>query len=307
MTILTICTIIAAILYLGSGMAIIGSMKGEGSGASSLIRWPVLAGLVMQGYALHGEMFGEGAVNFGFGFAMSEMFFFAVIILLIETWIHRLHGQFGIVLIAAAVGTLSPLLFTGQVIPSVEWTTIFRWHLLLAIAAYAFLMIAFVHAVLMALINRRLKSPAVGETSKFLDSMPALVVMERIFFRILVVGFLFITLTLIVGALATQEASCLQAAALRAGAPAPPSTGSGQASSSSSWPTSATASFRNWSAEEDSWDASSFSWRWLSPCGLPGRSVAGATVLTTRSAVNSSACVPRSARLRESFASLQAR
>ena len=68
MTILTICTIIAAILYLGSGMAIIGSMKGEGSGASSLIRWPVLAGLVMQGYALHGEMFGEGAVNFGFGF-----------------------------------------------------------------------------------------------------------------------------------------------------------------------------------------------------------------------------------------------
>ena len=201
MTILTICTIIAAILYLGSGMAIIGSMKGEGSGASSLIRWPVLAGLVMQGYALHGEMFGEGAVNFGFGFAMSEMFFFAVIILLIETWIHRLHGQFGIVLIAAAVGTLSPLLFTGQVIPSVEWTTIFRWHLLLAIAAYAFLMIAFVHAVLMALINRRLKSPAVGETSKFLDSMPALVVMERIFFRIVVVGFLFITLTLIVGIL----------------------------------------------------------------------------------------------------------
>lgn len=81
-----------------------------------------------------------------------------MIILLIETWIHRLHGQFGIVLIAAAVGTLSPLLFTGQVIPSVEWTTIFRWHLLLAIAAYAFLMIAFVHAVLMALINRRLKS-----------------------------------------------------------------------------------------------------------------------------------------------------
>lgn len=205
MTTLTICTIVAAILYLGSGMAIIGSMKGEGSGASALIRWPVLAALVMQGYALHGEMFGEGAVNFGFGFAMSEMFFFAVIILLIETWIHRLHGQFGIVLIAAAVGTLSPLVFSGQVIPSVEWTTLFRWHLLLAIAAYAFLMIAFVHAVLMALINRRLKSPTV-ERANFLDSMPALVVMERIFFRIVAVGFLFITLTLIVGALATQEA-----------------------------------------------------------------------------------------------------
>ena len=111
-----------------------------------------------------------------------------------------------IALCIAAGGTLSPLLFTGQVIPSVEWTTIFRWHQLHAVAAYDFLKIAFVHAVLMALINRRLKSPAVGETSKFLDSMPALVVMERSFFRIVVVGFLFITLTLIVGALATQEA-----------------------------------------------------------------------------------------------------
>ena len=57
----------------------------------------------------------------------------------------------------------------------------------------------------MALINRRLKSPTV-ERANFLDSMPALVVMERIFFRIVAVGFLFITLTLIVGALATQEA-----------------------------------------------------------------------------------------------------
>lgn len=42
MTILTICTIIAAILYLGSGMAIIGSMKGEGSGASSSSAGPCL-------------------------------------------------------------------------------------------------------------------------------------------------------------------------------------------------------------------------------------------------------------------------
>ena len=70
-----------------------------------------------------------------------------MIILLIETWIHRLHGQFGIVLVAAAVGTLEPAPVHRPGDPSVEWTTIFRWHLLLAIAAYAFLMIAFVHAV----------------------------------------------------------------------------------------------------------------------------------------------------------------
>lgn len=207
MTLLTFCTVLAAVCYLGSGIAIVGAMKGTGSKASALIRWPVLLGVLLQGYSLHDLMFSEGGANFGFGFAMSEMFFFAVIILLIETWIHRLHGQFGIVLIAAAVGALLPLVFPGQAIASAEWTLVFRWHLILAIAAYAFLMIAFVHAILLTLQNRRLKMPALeSEPSSFLDSMPGLVVMERIFFRIVSVGFAFITLTLIVGAFATHEA-----------------------------------------------------------------------------------------------------
>lgn len=205
MSALTICTVLAALLYLGSGLAIIKAMKGEGAKASSLLRWPVLAALVLHGYALHGEMFSHEAVNFGFGYAMSEMFFFAVIILLIESWVHRVHGQFGIVLIGAAVGVLMPLVFAGQTIASTEWTVIFRWHLFLAIAAYAFLMIALVHAILMTVQNRRLKSPAAEDDASFLDTLPGLVVMERIFFRIVTVGFLCITATLIVGAFATNE------------------------------------------------------------------------------------------------------
>lgn len=67
MSILTICSVVAALLYLGSGVAIVGSMKGSGAKASDLLRWPVLAALVLQAFALHGEMFKEGAVNFGFG------------------------------------------------------------------------------------------------------------------------------------------------------------------------------------------------------------------------------------------------
>ena len=205
MSALTICTVLAALLYLGTGMAIIGAMKGEGARASNLLRWPVLAALVLQGYALHGEMFRNEVVHFGFGYAMSEMFFFSVIILLIESWIHRLHGQFGIVLIGAAVGVLMPFVFSGQTAASAEWTVLFRWHLFLAIAAYAFLMIALVHAILMTVQNRRLKSPDAADDSSFLDSMPGLVVMERIFFRIVAVGFLCITATIAVGALATNE------------------------------------------------------------------------------------------------------
>lgn len=206
MTMLTLYTLIAAVLYCVTGAVLIRSMKGQEAKASGLLRWPVLVGLLFHAVALHGEMFRPDAVHFGFGYAISETFFFAVLILIVETWIHRLHGQFGIALVVAAVGTIMPLLFPGQAIVAVEWTPLFRWHLLFAIAGYAFMFVAVVQAVLIGAQNRRLKEPA-GEDSQslFLDSMPGLVVMERIFFRIVAVGFVCITGTLILGALATFE------------------------------------------------------------------------------------------------------
>ena len=129
MTSLTICSGIAALLYLAAGMAIVGAMKQKAGKASSLIRWPVLLGLILHGYAVEGEMFRPDAVHFGFAFALSVTFFFAVIALFIETIIHRLHGQFGIILIAAAFGTILPVIFPGNPIPAQEWTVLFRWHL----------------------------------------------------------------------------------------------------------------------------------------------------------------------------------
>ena len=82
-------------LYLLSGIAIVSAMKkGADAKASSLLRWPVLLGLVLHGYALQSEMFQPEAVHFGFGYAVSVMFFLSVIILFVESCIHRLHGQF---------------------------------------------------------------------------------------------------------------------------------------------------------------------------------------------------------------------
>lgn len=204
MSTLTICTILAAVLYLAAGIGIISAMKrGADAKASSLLRWPVLAGLLVHAYAIQGEMFSAGVVRFGFGFCVSVMMFLAVAILLVESWIHRLHGQFGVILVAAAAGALVPVLFPGSPIEAAEWTTLFRLHLLFAVAAYSFMTIAFVHAVLMSLQNRYLKTSV--SQPKFLDSMPGLVVMERIFFRIVAVGFAFMAVVLITGAFATEE------------------------------------------------------------------------------------------------------
>lgn len=118
MSVLLISTGFAALLYLLSGICIVTAMKkGADAKASSLLRWPVLLGLILHGYAIQGEMFQSEAVHFGFGYAVSVMFFFAVIILLIESWVHRLHGQFGIVLIAAASAPSSRCFSRGTRFP----------------------------------------------------------------------------------------------------------------------------------------------------------------------------------------------
>ena len=185
MSVLLISTGFAALLYLVSGIAIMSAMKkGAEAKASSLLRWPVLLGLVLHGYAVGQEMFTAEAVHFGFGYAVSVMFFFAVVTLLIESWVHRIHALFGIILIAAAFGALFPVFFQGQVVPAADWTLAFRWHLVFALAAYSFMMIAFVQAVLMMLQNTRLRAKGLSANDDLLDSLPGLVVMERVFFRI---------------------------------------------------------------------------------------------------------------------------
>lgn len=144
-------------------------------------------------------MFTAEAVHFGFGYAVSVMFFFAVVTLLIESWVHRIHALFGIILIAAAFGALFPVFFQGQVVPAADWTLAFRWHLVFALAAYSFMMIAFVQAVLMMLQNTRLRAKGLSANDDLLDSLPGLVVMERVFFRIVATGFFCLTLVLILG------------------------------------------------------------------------------------------------------------
>lgn len=207
MTTPTICTAAAALLYLAAGLGIVRGMKSESGSASPMWRWPVLLGLVLHGFGIHAEIFQPDSVRFGFSLALSVMFFFAAAIMFVESYVHRMHGQFGIVLTAAAFAAILPVVFPGVPSQAAQWSTLFRVHLLLALASYSFMVIAVVHAVIMTLQNRRLKTMDVADGRPgFLETMPGLVVMERIFFRIVAVGFVFLTLVLVTGGLATKEA-----------------------------------------------------------------------------------------------------
>ena len=57
----------------------------------------------------------------------------------------------------------------------------------------------------MMLQNTRLRAKGLSANDDLLDSLPGLVVMERVFFRIVATGFFCLTLVLILGAVVTKE------------------------------------------------------------------------------------------------------
>ena len=116
-----------------------------------------------------------------------------------------INGLMGIVIIVSAFGTALPVVFQGELYPAQEWSILFRVHLLTALAAYSFMTIAVVQAVLLTRKEREVANPATLNQGGLLSSMPSLLAMERILFRIVACGFVCLTLVLVLGAMATYE------------------------------------------------------------------------------------------------------
>ena len=68
--------------------------------------------------------------------------------------------------------------------------------------AYSLLTIAALHALLMAVVERRLHHPTM---TSVLTNLPPLLTMEKILFRIIWAGFILLTLTLISGVVFSEE------------------------------------------------------------------------------------------------------
>jgi ABC-type uncharacterized transport system permease subunit len=81
----------------------------------------------------------------------------------------------------------------------------FRAHTVLAMLAYSFFTLAALHALLMTMVERRLHGHAGGRSIKGLwASMPPLLTMESMLFRLIASGFALLTLTLASGAVYSE-------------------------------------------------------------------------------------------------------
>lgn len=167
-------------------------------------RLAILAPLALHAWLLEQGIFGAPELRFGFAFAVSAMLWLAVLIYWLESLFFSLAGMQPLVLGAAALGVLLPAAFPGRLIADAT-STDFKMHLGLAIVAYSVFTIALLHAVLMALADRLLHRKGAGEAPRGdplhgpVASLPPLLTIERMFFRLVGAAFVLLTLTLATG------------------------------------------------------------------------------------------------------------
>jgi len=175
------------------------------SQAAMLRSWEraaILVPLAFHAWLLYQGIFAPAELRFGFAYALSAMLWLAVVIYWVESLFFRLEGMQPLVLGSAAVCLLLPLWFPGRMLAH-GMEPDFRLHLSLAIVAYSVFTIAVLHAALMAVADRLLhgrsrpgaasgESPLKGPIA----TLPPLLTIETMFFRLVAVAFVLLTLTL---------------------------------------------------------------------------------------------------------------
>ncbi|RPH65495.1 MAG: hypothetical protein EHM83_06260 [Burkholderiales bacterium] len=172
----------------------------------------MLIGLALHAGALYAAVAGEAGWHFGFAPILSATMWIGVAVLWIEGLSVRVEALRSVVLPVASVAVLLPMLFPGLDMSGQATRPLFLPHLLIGTLAYGVLAMAAVHALLMMAAERALHhgagAPGRGWMSpfaRFLEDLPPLLVLERVLFRFIGLGFVLLTLTAFSGVLFSEE------------------------------------------------------------------------------------------------------
>lgn len=167
---------------------------------------PLLA--IAHAALLGGAIWSGGEFRFGFAQALSATLLLAVLVLWVEGMFVSVRGLDVLVLPAAAVCVLLPLGFQGAAIAAGVDSTALRLHLLVALAAYSLFTIAALHALLMALLDRRLHAPLQAPPQglgRIYGQLPSLLALEKLLFQLIGIGFVLLTATLVTGVFFSEQ------------------------------------------------------------------------------------------------------
>ncbi len=180
------------------------------SALTQMERIAILAPLLLHTFLLWNSLFATPELRFGFGQALSATLWLTVTLYWVESLYLRLEGMQPLVLGLAAVCAPLPAIFPGLPSPPYTNSLEFRLHLALAMLAYGLFTIAALHSLLMTLVERRLHGGAAGALADNgalagpFSSLPPLLTLETLLFRVIGIGFVLLTLTLATGAIFSE-------------------------------------------------------------------------------------------------------
>ncbi len=200
--------IVAALLYAGLGFHFWNTRWREGD--TQCVACPMQAwergaiggALAIHAFGLYSALFNDVGMRFSFGFALSLMMWLAVLIYWLESFLARMEGLQPLVLPLAAVCTALPVIFPNVHLVAHAGATGFKLHFLAAMLAYSLFTLSALHAVFMGFTERALHKKTL---TRSLTSLPPLLTMEALLFRMLLIGFVLLTLALGSGVLFSEQ------------------------------------------------------------------------------------------------------
>jgi ABC-type uncharacterized transport system permease subunit len=163
----------------------------------------VAAILVLHAAGLALAVFRDGRLFLSVGSVLSAILLVTVAIHWLASFLHHLRGLQMFVFPLAALCALGPAVFTPrEALPGgAPW--MLATHIVVALLAYGLLTIGALHALLLSVLNRRLR--AGGSLPPALAGLPPLLTMEAMLFRILAAGFALLSATVLSGLLFSEE------------------------------------------------------------------------------------------------------
>jgi ABC-type uncharacterized transport system permease subunit len=152
--------------------------------------------LALHGFLLIRDMLGGSGFNLNLGTALSLIIWLTVLIYWIESHWVQIGALQNLVLPVAAICVPLPYFMSAQHVLAYAGMPLFKSHLVISMPAYGLLTVAALHALLLSVLEKRLHK---GNLPALLNDLPPLMSLERLTFRILFVGFVLLTLTLLSG------------------------------------------------------------------------------------------------------------
>lgn len=162
----------------------------------------VLIPLALHGYLLVQDIFSEGGFDLGVLHALSLIVWLTLLVYWLARFFYPIGGLQALVLPLAAVAVLLPEIFPSAHQLANTGLFAFKAHISAAMLAYSLFTIAMLHAVLISQVEKRLHHATMP---RVLRSLPPLLTMETLLFRMIGIGFVLLTLTLASGVVFSEQ------------------------------------------------------------------------------------------------------